>query len=291
MDIEAIRDSMKVKEHQKVLLAFAWITGRELSFLKRFPEFLAADVTERTNREKRGLFLIVGQDGNNKTFVAFHCYISNAKLDTFNWIYNMAIPQLASRDITLGNEVFVTDGEDALFSPFLNATKIEDGPWANSYHYRCSYHIFYQPWRKTISGKVKDAEGKKVVETIRIWIITLLKQVRSYADYVDSVNKLTSFIEVHKSRLSDYVYQSVHQIFFGSMHPNCTTWARFSRCQRMDFNHSTSSITEGENRTFKEHAGGKSSNLAKKSIDESARVAVDHSESRLREIDRYVTCI
>ena len=63
MDIEAIRDSMKVKEHQKVLLAFAWITGRELSFLKRFPEFLAADVTERTNREKRGLFLIVGQDG------------------------------------------------------------------------------------------------------------------------------------------------------------------------------------------------------------------------------------
>ena len=61
----------------------------------------------------------------------------------------------------------------------------------------------------------------KSMMTIRIWIITLLKQVRLYADYEDSVNKLTSFVELHKSSLSDYVYQSIHQIFFVSMNPNC----------------------------------------------------------------------
>ena len=55
--------------------------------------------------------------------------------------------------------------------------------------------------------------------------------------------------------------------------------------------YSTSSITEAEKKTFKEHTGGKSSNLANKNLDQSAQVAVEHSESRLREIERYVTCI
>ena len=60
MDIAAIRESMNIRDKQKMLIAFAWITGKELSLLRRFPEFLCGDVTERTNKEKRGLFLVTG---------------------------------------------------------------------------------------------------------------------------------------------------------------------------------------------------------------------------------------
>ena len=288
MDIGAVRKSMSISDRQKVLLAFAWITGKEISLLRRFPEFLTADVTERTNREKRGLFLVLGQDGNNKSFVAFHCYIPNSKMDTFDWIYTHAIPELASPTILCGNEVFITDGEDALFAPFINAIKTCEGPWKNSYHYRCTFHLFYQEWKKKLSGKVHDTHGMKVLETIRKWIISLITSVRVYADYKDSVSKLSSFIDTYKPDLSDYVYQSVYHIFFKSMNPNCTSWARFSRCQRMDLGHSTSSICESSNRHLKD-AAGKKVKLGSMNMDEAANVAVAHSSKLLRKIERYVS--
>ena len=54
---------MRVNSGCDVLLALAWITGKELSMLERF-----ADVTECTNKERRGMFIVAGQDGNGNIF-------------------------------------------------------------------------------------------------------------------------------------------------------------------------------------------------------------------------------
>ena len=50
---------MKINDSQEVLLAFAWVTGDELEFVKKFPEMFMFmfDVTEKTNIEKRGLLI------------------------------------------------------------------------------------------------------------------------------------------------------------------------------------------------------------------------------------------
>ena len=285
MDIKAVRESMNIRDKQSMLLAFAWITGKELSLLRRFPEFLCGDVTERTNKEKRGLFLVTGQDGNNKSFIASHCYLPNSKMDTFDWIYTHAIPELATTAILLGNEVFITDGEDALFAPFINSTKLLDGPWKNSFHYRCTFHLFYQEWQKRLSGKIKDTEARKVVESIRRWIISLIHRVRLYSDYLDSVSQLQSFLDRHKQVLSDYVYQSIHQIFFVSMNTKNASWARFNRCKRMDLGHSTSSLCESNNKGLKETTG-KNLKLASMNMDQAAKVAIAHSSNLLNKIER-----
>ena len=69
LNIDDIRAQMSINNGQEILLAFAWISEEELSLVKRFPEFFALDVTERTNVEKRSMFLVTGQDGNNKLFI------------------------------------------------------------------------------------------------------------------------------------------------------------------------------------------------------------------------------
>ena len=272
-DIETTRESLQVENKQQVLLAFAWMTGVELNLLKRFPEFLAGDVTERTNREKRGLFLLTGKDGNNRTFIAFHCYLPNSKTDTFDWLYRTAIPHLAGEKVILRNQVFLSDGEDALFSPFVNLTQL-DSPWKNSKHYRCSYHLITQEWATHVAGKIKKTElGVEKVEQIRLWINSLIHRVETTYQYNDSVAKLSEFIEASRGDIGESAHMQIKRIFFRSMHPISSTWAKSSSVGRMDLCQSTSSFCERCNRGLKE----KHVALSLLNIDKSAEVAVDHS--------------
>ena len=137
-----------------------------------------------------------------------------------------------------------------------------------------------------MSGKVHSVEDSKVVETICLWITSLLTRVRLYSDYEDSVAQLKVFIMTHRDSLSDHVYKQIHQIFFVSMDPNCTSWARFSRCcLLMDLGHSMSSLCEGNNRCLKETTE-KNGRLAAMKMDEAAKVAVAHSAHMLKEIEK-----
>jgi len=109
LSVEEVRSSMRVNSGCDVLLALAWITGKELSMLERFPEILFADVTECTNKERRGMFIVAGQDGNGNIFNALHCYMPNGKPQTFDWIYAEAMPKLVGTSIIERNRVLITD--------------------------------------------------------------------------------------------------------------------------------------------------------------------------------------
>ena len=257
-----------------------------MRLLRRFPEFLAGDVTERTNNEKRGLFLLTGKDGNNKTFIACHCYLPNSKMDTFDWLYRIAIPTLAGEKIILCNQVFLTDGEDALYSPYINLTLIES-PWANSRHYRCSYHLFTQEWTTHVSGKIKKTEAGVIrVERIRIWINQLIQQVRTPYQFNDSVRKLRQYMTNSRADIGEGAYLQIYRIFFKTMHPISAKWAKCHRVGRMDFNQSTSSFCERCNRSLKE----KHSSLSLLKLNEAADVALKNSNDINEKIERYVLC-
>lgn len=54
---------MRINDNQDVLLAVAWCTEYEKQMVKKFPELITFDVTEKTNNQKRGLFVGTGLDG------------------------------------------------------------------------------------------------------------------------------------------------------------------------------------------------------------------------------------
>jgi hypothetical protein len=90
MNIKEIRDSMCLNETQQVLLSFAWISAEEKRVLTKFPKLIFLDVTEKTNKEKRSMFIATGIDGLGRIFMALH---------SFNWIYEHAFVELWREDI------------------------------------------------------------------------------------------------------------------------------------------------------------------------------------------------
>ena len=283
MNIEEIRESQSIGILQSVLLGFAWVTDEELSLIQRFPEYLSADVTERTNIEKRGLFLLTGLDGNNSTFIGLHAFIPNAQMDSFDWIYTSALPDLISEETCLENQCVCTDGEDALFMPLITQTNVK-GPWRNSSHRRCTYHLFTQQWAIKIAGKVHGQQAKKRVETIRLWVNSLIETVRLYHDFLDSVAKLREYLEDTRDYLTSHVFKSLHTLIFSSMVPVCDKWARCCRVGKFDLDQKTTSHTERCNRGIKEQVHS----ISVMGMESSAKAMMEHSSGLNNKRQRYV---
>ena len=94
ININDIRSSMGIDYKQKILLSFAWISAGEKNILSKFPEVAFFDVTEKTNKEKRSIFIGTGIDGQGKLFISVHCFMPNAKAISFDWIYKHALKQI-----------------------------------------------------------------------------------------------------------------------------------------------------------------------------------------------------
>jgi hypothetical protein len=117
LDIATVRKNMSVNSSQEILLSFAWVSKEELEMLLKFPQIIAFDTTEKTNIERRSLFLGVGQTGSGRIFICLHCYLPNSSPESFNWIYKHAIPELWQGLMNEKVHVVITDGEAAMFSP------------------------------------------------------------------------------------------------------------------------------------------------------------------------------
>ena len=120
--------NMQVRSTQKVLLAFSFITEEEIRLVKKFPTVITFDVTEKTNKEKRGLFVGTGLDGLGKIFIAVHCFMPNSQMSSYGWVYRTAIPLLWGDNIVRRVKVVITDGEHALYAPLENLSGT-GGPW------------------------------------------------------------------------------------------------------------------------------------------------------------------
>ena len=148
-----LRKQLKISESQKMLLAFAWSTVEEQRMANMFPEFIAFDVTSQTNKEKRDLFLAAGLDGNNKTFVPFHCFMPSGSQWVYQWIYDSAIPMLLGKSFTNRNKLALTDGDFCEYVPLEESIRCNDY-WKNSTHGLCEYHFLFQAWMKDVSNNL-----------------------------------------------------------------------------------------------------------------------------------------
>ena len=133
--IDQIRNAMRVNNNQDVLLAIAWTTSYEVQMLKKFPELITFDVTEKTNNQKRGLFLGTGLDGNGQLYPCLHVFMPNSQIGSYGWIYDTAIPALWDLETIQNIRAIGTDGESALYTPIQNLINI-GGTWRGIYLYR-----------------------------------------------------------------------------------------------------------------------------------------------------------
>lgn len=133
--INQIRESMRISDSQEVLLAIAWCTEYEISMIQKFPELITFDVTEKTNNQKRGLFVGTGLDGNGQIFPCIHVFMPNSQISSYGWIYNHAIPSIWGKETISNIQAIGTDGEYAMYSPLQNLVNMR-GDWGGAHIYR-----------------------------------------------------------------------------------------------------------------------------------------------------------
>ena len=68
------RMAMKLLDHHKYLIAFAWINPVERERFNLFPEVVTVDTVSGTNNEIRPLLTMGGKDSNGKMFIFLRAY-------------------------------------------------------------------------------------------------------------------------------------------------------------------------------------------------------------------------
>ena len=176
-DAIRIRDNLKIKDDQSILLAVAWVTDKEAKFAQKFPEFFFVDATSSTNVEKRELVLVCGKDSCNAGFTAMRIFVPSEKQWVYSWIYTDAIPKLLGRNTTERNRLVLTDGDRNNYTPFENSIALDDSCWYNSSHGLCEWHLLGQSWQKQVTPTIQKNEAvKQICKLQRLFckVITIL---------------------------------------------------------------------------------------------------------------------
>ena len=69
-EISAWRKTLRIRDDQTMLVAFAWCSNKGLSLARMIPECMVYDTTFGVTSEQRSMFIIAAVDSHNKVFNA-----------------------------------------------------------------------------------------------------------------------------------------------------------------------------------------------------------------------------
>ncbi|MGH7955280.1 MAG: hypothetical protein ACREOZ_04900 [Gloeomargaritales cyanobacterium] len=147
-----IREELQLSDSQSLLLAVAWVTDSERRLINKHPEVLFMDVTAQTNKEKRGLFLVAGKDGNSKGFTGARIFLPSEQLWVFHWIFSHCLPSLLTEQVIAMNQLVITDGDSDAYIPLRNLMQTRK-IWKGT-HSLCEWHLLVQGWRRNVSKHI-----------------------------------------------------------------------------------------------------------------------------------------
>ena len=74
------------------------------------PECFMVDTTHGTNKERKELFTVAGENGNNFAFNACRGYIPNQQQQVFILLFFQCLPIFVGKTISVRVSLFLTDG-------------------------------------------------------------------------------------------------------------------------------------------------------------------------------------
>ena len=158
---------MPIDNKLDVLLLFCWIIEKERDIMIKFPEFFCIDTTENTNAEKRGLFISSGLDGNYKMHLGINYLMPNGILESFNWIYEVAILRLGLREAIINFKLVMSNQERALYKPLENLSQVESS-CKGLCHSLYEYYLLEQPLDNKIFENVFDLAENYALSNVKV---------------------------------------------------------------------------------------------------------------------------
>ena len=124
-----------------------------------FPEVMYMDVTAKTNKQNRDLFLMVVKDPNGETFVGNATVLPSGQRWVFFRIYETFFIHLYGEVTMSRNRLALTDDDDAEHGPFDNCIKTMTC-FNESYHMLCVFHALVMAFNEQVHPKLPRKSGK-----------------------------------------------------------------------------------------------------------------------------------
>jgi len=254
-DAQRIRDSLKVSDDQRILLAVAWATDREKKFAQKFPEVLFVDATSSTNVEKRELVLVCGKDSNNSGFTAMRVFVPSEKQWVYNWLYNDAIPTLLGHVCISQNKLVLTDGDRNNYGPLENCISSPTSCWATSSHGLCEWHLLGQSWQRHVMPTIQKMDSVKCICVTAIsWIKSWFWDLENEAEFNTSKEQFLTWLQEKSNTkaLPEVTFVAIRNLLINQLLPLSHKWARYHRHSSHGVMHDvTTSVVESQNSATK----------------------------------------
>lgn len=259
-----VYSALRLSGSAEILLAIAIITDEQRRFLELYPEYIAADVTEQTNAERRPLFLLAGKNASNETVTCFQAYLPSLCRWVFHWLWSTAVPKLCGRRFMQRNRVIATDGD---VNEYGALTDLFDTLYTKTSHRLCAFHLIRQGMRSQRVALLRGtctSIGSEFFDTVVGWIWSWTDSIESEEEYKVSLSVLSSFLSSKKVKeemgneaslkLMNFLKRSI------LVHVERMAYFRFRsvRC----FGNRTTNPVEIEAGQLKTHSGGTRPNFA-----------------------------
>jgi hypothetical protein len=187
---------LKVDDGERVLLAVAWVSEDERRLFELFPEVTFWDSAQKTNCEKRPLFLACGKDSENHTFTYLRAFMPSECQWVFEWLYTKAMPILLGRESLKKTKLSLTDGDKNEYGPLKR--QIVAGTFASSQHGLCGFHLIDRSMVSNPFGKPaasKEEAFLVIKRHIKKWTISWMSTVESKDEFETSKSLLFAWLD------------------------------------------------------------------------------------------------
>lgn len=164
-ELNRLKKQMNYEDGTEILLALSIATDEMARHVAMFPEVFYMDVTSKTNRQKRELFLMVVKDASGEAFVGNATIIPSQQRWVFQKIYQSFFVELYGEKIIQRNRLALTDDDQSEYGPFENSIKTIDC-YSESTHMLCVFHAvvmaFYEKVYPHLPNNGKKGAAKKL---------------------------------------------------------------------------------------------------------------------------------
>jgi hypothetical protein len=195
LDARETREALRVKNSDQILLAVAWVCDEEKRLFMLFPEVTFWDTAQKTNREKRPIFLAAGKDSRNKTFTYLRAFMPSECTWVFNWLYETAMPALLGASVLKDTNLSLTDGDKNEYGPLESL--IAQGTFASSTHGLCGFHLVDRSMVSNPFGKPGEQKLEKFLKVkgfLRAWLYSWMRVLENEDEFQTSKKLLIEWL-------------------------------------------------------------------------------------------------
>ena len=117
-EVKKLLKDMKYDSNTEVVLMLSICTDEMLRLVSMFPEVFFMDVTAKTNRQRRDLFLMVVKDAKGRAYPGNDTFIPSGQKWVFSKIYRTVFVDFFGTVVISRNRLALTDEDNSEILPF-----------------------------------------------------------------------------------------------------------------------------------------------------------------------------